>query len=216
MTMITPEIAEVLKVFKAFAPEIAKHAGIDYDQDDCTIIQRLADSGAVLWKVRHYVKQPTEITAEYNDKVMVFSQINAEIDVLNEDGAGADYEALLNDLMARVMERADQFGIKPKKDNFIAVQPMRDNQAIIVSADTCKRRISVDVNDTTIVLPTYDQMTAGLQRQATYDRRQGKRIVPTSHQEPFLTTEEQGNRRFHEQVQKYLAELELEIENEKE
>ena len=166
MTMITPEIAEVLKVFKAFAPEIAKHAGIDYDQDDCTIIQRLADSGAVLWKVRHYVKQPTEITAEYNDKVMVFSQINAEISILNEDGAGADYEALLNDLMARVMERADQFGIKPKKDNFIAVQPMRDNQAIIVSAginpDTDKRRISVDVNDTTIVLPTYDQMTAGL------------------------------------------------------
>ena len=43
---------------------------------------------------------------------------------------------------------------------------MRDNQAIIVSAginpDTGKRRISVDVNDTTIVLPTYDQMTAGL------------------------------------------------------
>ena len=218
MTMITPEIAEVLKVFKVFAPEIAGHAGIDYDQDDCTIIQRLADSGAVLWKVRHYVKQPTEITAEYNDKVMVFSQINAEIDVLNEDGAGADYEALLNDLMARVMERADQFGIKPKKDNFIAVQPMRDNQAIIVSAginpDTDKRAVNVEVNDTTIVLPTYDQMTAGLQRQATYDRRQGERIVPTSHQEPFLTTEEQGNRRFHEQVQKYLTELKIDTEEE--
>lgn len=79
--------------------------------------------------------------------------------------------------------------------------------------------LNYQLSATTEPLPIdeYELISHGLRRlQATIDRRQGKRIVPTSRQEPFLTTEEQGNRRFHEQVQKYLAELELEIENEKE
>lgn len=79
--------------------------------------------------------------------------------------------------------------------------------------------LNYQLSATTEPLPIdeYELISHGLRRlQATIDRRQGKRIVPTSHQEPFLTIEEQGTRRFHEQAQKYLTELELEIENEKE
>lgn len=67
-----------------------------------------------------------------------------------------DYKEEYENLQKKVAKIVADAGLDPKKDKFEVVQPYEDNNAIVIKAvenDKGKRKIKVDINDSTITLP---------------------------------------------------------------